>query len=198
METSNVPDFRPKVDRAEVARRIAEHTAQEKAAPPVYPRLNHGFDHRWHVGLNQAPEHTSWMYEAKAAAHEVPRLALLFSWERHELPALHVQCATCAPTPEAVPDNHLTCCLGTECRKCPHLAVLDAADLGDEERDIAKAWTCVTHIIREGGDKAREGYLLTVDDRMYLSNLYRSLTEGAEADDATPTPPERADRSNDE
>ena len=169
----------PTVDREELARRVAARTTEEKAGPPVWPRIGRGFDHRWHVGLNHASDHTSWMYEAKNAAQEVPRLALLFSRERRcQLPALHVQCATCAPIPEAVPDNHLTCCLGTECRACPHLAVLDAADLGDEERDVAKAWTCVTHIIRKGGDRAREGYLLTVDDRMYWDNLYRSLRGG--------------------
>ncbi len=152
-------------------------------------RLNHDFDHRWHVAINRhaspdvgySQEHYEamrFMYEAKSLADEVPRLVRLFGMERRgELAAQHHQCSHDHQGQE-VPDNHLTCCLGVECRSCPHLAALDAAELSDEERDTAKAWTCAAHIVSQGGDQAREGYILTTDDQMYWSNLYQSLAAG--------------------
>lgn len=168
-----------------------------------------GLDHAWHVALNQyeaphdfddvardpAADSKHFMYEAKDAASEVSRLALLFGMERRgELARRHHQCShdrDGAP----VPDNHLTCCLGVECRACPHLAALDRVREGrdyrvqppmgvefpDEYRDVMKAWTCVTHILMRGGDTANEGFVLTTDDRMYWDNLYSSLA-------STPTP----------
>lgn len=83
----------------------------------------------------------------------------------------------CSYSPlEAVPDNHLTCCKGVECRKCEFLLALnESADLTPEQRDEAKAWTCIAHIISTGGDVAREGYLMTVDDRMYWDTVYQHL-----------------------
>jgi len=144
--------------------------------------------HAWHVAINQhhnlcgdgpRPEWKRWMYEAKELANEVPRLALLFKMERlGTLPKLHKQCSM-SPV-EPVEDNHLTCCLGTECRKCEALLALEKAELEPEEIDQAKAWTCATHIVSEGGDQAREGYILTVDDRMFWDTAYHylSITEG--------------------
>ena len=147
-------------------------------------RLDHSFDHRWHVGINRyhgvgsdlpRNEYAPWMYEAKSLADEVPRMALLFGMERRgELAKHHHQCSH-DHEGQKVEDNHLTCCLGVKCRECPFLLALDAAELSDDERDTAKAWTCGTHVVASGGDQAKEGYLLTVDDRMYWQNLYESL-----------------------
>lgn len=175
-----------------------------------------GFDGAWHRAVNEyeAPfaagrdvradrDGKDFMYQARHAAHEVPRLALLFRREREgKLGTVHKQCShDHAGTP--VPDNHLTCCLGVECRKCPHLAALDAVQtrrtftrtgieegtgipiiepvdhpIPAEQRDVLKAWTCVTHILMRGGDHAGEGYVMTVDDRMYWENVYSSLAGG--------------------
>jgi hypothetical protein len=166
-----------------------------------------GLDHAWHVELNRydAPfgfdgeesdaegDGKKFMYEAKRAAAEVPRLALLFGMERRgELAKRHHQCSRDRAC-EAVPDNHLTCCLGVECRACPHLAVINRITTGrdysvrpsveapipDEQRDVIKAWTCATHILMRGGDRENEGYILTTDDQMYWKNLYASLAAGS-------------------
>lgn len=148
-------------------------------------RLDHRFSHEWHVAINRfhdgkhGDDRRSFMYEAKAAADEVPRLTMLFQAERlGKLPLVHQQCSCCPPQP--IPTNHLTCCLGTRCSECPMLKALDAAELSADQIDIAKAWTCVTHIIGEGGDMAGEGYILTVDDRMYWDNVYQSLAASDE------------------
>ena len=145
-----------------------------------------GFMHEWHVAINTHADERrkageDWphfMYEAKSASQEVKRLKLLFRHERTgRLPSVHQQCSR--TDPEALPGkNHLSCCLGVRCDECPHLAALDAADISDDERDEAKAWTCVGHILMSGGDRAGEGYLLTVDDRMFWNRVYESL--GAE------------------
>lgn len=141
------------------------------------------FQHRWHVVINRytngkiGADWPHFMYEAKSAADEVLRLPMLFAMERKgELAARHHQCSR-DHEGQAVPDNHLTCCLGVECRACPMLAAFDGPELSDEERDRAKAWTCVGHILSEGGDPAREGYILTTDDQMYYQNLYRNLAQ---------------------
>jgi hypothetical protein len=172
-------------------------------------RLPRDIDHAWHVEINKydAPHRRNpddgrgydptldgkhFLYEAKDAATEVPRLALLFGMERQgQLRRTHRQCSRDHEgTP--VTDNHLTCCLGVECRACPHLAVIDKVQtrrdysvqpsdevpITDEQRDVMKAWTCVTHILMRGGDTANEGYILTTDDRMYWDNVYSSLAAG--------------------
>lgn len=136
--------------------------------------MEHSFDHRWHLALNHAvinagrwPE-LHWMYEAKNLAREASRLVALFKAEREgTLPKIHRQCSLSAPEP--VPDNHLTCCLGTACRECPMLLALEP-DLAGEELDTARAWTCATHIAQEAGRHSvdtSEGYILTTDDRMF-------------------------------
>lgn len=149
-------------------------------------RLPREADHPWHVVINRHADATTprddmrFMYEAKDCADEVPRLALLFKREREgRLAKVHHQCSR-DHEGEAVPDNHLTCCLGVECRACPHLLAIDHVTRPEEERDVMKAWTCATHIIREGGDQAREGFVLTVDDKMYWQNVYESLAQGDE------------------
>lgn len=139
--------------------------------------------HAWHVAINRfhwpegqamKPEHRKWMYEAKTMSQEVPRLALLFKMARTgELPKVHRQCSHAEAEP--IPENHLTCCLGVECAECPELMALDAMAAPPEAIDEAKAWTCATHIAFKGGDWAAEGYLLTVDDRMYWDRVYSHL-----------------------
>ena len=108
-----------------------------------------GPTHRWHVAINahaSAVGHKDmrFMYEAKDAAGEAARLPVLFKMEREgTLRKRHHQCSH-DHDGEPVSDNHLTCCLGVECRKCPHLLALDSAELEPDEKDVVKAWTCVT------------------------------------------------------
>lgn len=148
------------------------------------PRLPREADHPWHVAINahsQAVGYPTmrWMYTAKQMADEVPRLALLFARERlGQLPVIHHQCSRDVQG-EAVADNHLTCCLGVECRACPHLMAIDAVPRPDEERDVMKAWTCATHILTAPTCDASEGFVLTEDDKMYWQNVYASLAEGS-------------------
>jgi hypothetical protein len=141
--------------------------------------------HNWHVAINAfhkdkwGDDRSGWMYEAKEASAEVPRLTLLFKMARcGELPKIHRQCSH--STPEPIPENHLTCCLGVRCDACPQLLALDGIQAVPEVIDEAKAWTCVTHIISKGGDVAREGYVLTTDDRMYWDRVYESMAMGEE------------------
>ena len=141
-------------------------------------------NHEWHVAINNhsseqlhaKKEWPIWMYEAKSAAGEVPRLALLFSREREGKLTKTFRRCSCCPDQKHVVDNHLTCCLGVECRKCPHLAALDKAKLSPDEIDWIKAWTCAGHILACGGDMAGEGFILTVDDRMYWDSVMESLS----------------------
>ena len=144
------------------------------------------YQHRWHVAINHysgdkmGPDFPHVMYEAKNAAEEVQRLPLLFAKERQgTLTQRHHQCSH-DHEGQDVPDNHLTCCLGVECRKCPMLAAIEAGELSPAEKDQAKAWTCVAHILSKGGDVANEGYILTTDDRMCWDNLHASLAADPE------------------
>jgi hypothetical protein len=120
------------------------------------------------------------MYEAMHACQEIRRLARLFRAEREDtLTKIHKQCSL-SPT-EEVHDNHLTCCLGKECRKCERLKSLDSIEgYSNEAKDEAKAWTCLAHILMSGGDPGGEGYILTEDDKMYWSNVYESLSRQQE------------------
>jgi hypothetical protein len=148
-------------------------------------RLDYPLSHEWHVSINKHSDETrksggdypSYMYEAKNLADEVPRMAMLFERERkNSLPEMHKQCSQ----QEAVPvtDNHLKCCLGVKCKECPALIALNKIErCTPEDSDIAKAWTCAAHIVSSGGDVAREGYLMTVGDRMYWDNVYQSLSQ---------------------
>jgi len=145
------------------------------------------FMHEWHVAINRyntPKRHERFMYEAKSMADEVPRMAMLFKAERSkELPEIHQQCSLSEP--EQVIDNHLSCCLGTKCAKCPILLSLNEIDnRSPEEIDIAKAWTCAAHIVSEGGDMMNEGYILTVADRMYWNNVYDSLGDTKKPDES--------------
>jgi hypothetical protein len=155
---------------------------------PGYP-----FNHEWHVCINRFHDATKaigtdrwrkWMYEAKAMADEVPRLAMLFHAEREgKLPQIHQQCSHSAPEP--IPQNELTCCLGVKCKACPELLALDSMQrVTPEQIDQAKAWTCAAHIVSQGGDPANEGYVLTTGDTMYWSRVYANLA----ASDEDPAP----------
>jgi hypothetical protein len=140
-------------------------------------------NHQWHVAINRTSDQEreaqrAWprfMYDAKHAAQEVPRLALLFKLEReNKLTKTFRRCSCCSEEKHVV-DNHLTCCLGTECRKCPFLLGLESAKMSAEQRDWIKAWTCVGHILQSGGDVSGEGFIMTEEDRMYWDNVYQSL-----------------------
>ena len=154
-------------------------------------RPDHNFIHEWHVAINKfndgksgTDEWCRWMYEAKNMADEVPRLTTLFALARTgKLRKIHVQCRCCAPEQQHVEDNHLTCCLGVDCRSCPQLLAIDRATLADEQKDAAKAWTCAAHIASQGGDPAGEGYVLTKDDRMYWDRVYSNLAASDEMPD---------------
>lgn len=153
-----------------------------------------GFDHRWHVAINAHAQAAGFdgmrfMYEAKTLFQEVPRLRLLFAMERAKtLPTEHVQCRMCSPSPQPVVDNKLTCCLGVVCRECPHLLAIESGDLSDDEKNLAKAVTCATHIVSEGGDVANEGFITTDEDRMFWEGVYRSLSQ--------PEPPMASEEEN--
>lgn len=147
-------------------------------------RLSHDVSHKWHVALNAANFGTGavfhhWMYDAKELADEVPRMVYWLRTERTgQMPQVHCQCSHSASEP--ITDNHLTCCLGIECRKCEHLKAVEAADLSAEQIDEIKAWTCAAHILTECGahpDRydTSEGWLKTTDDQMYWERVYSSL-----------------------
>lgn len=143
---------------------------------------------RWHEALNiyNCPkEHFyHFMYEAKTASHELKRMILLFGDEREgKLTKIHRQCSRSLP--EEVIDNHLTCALGVECRKCPHLQALDKMGIDEISTDEIKAWTCLTHIISEGGDKAGDGYLITEDDKIYWKNVNESMAQQSPFEEET-------------
>ena len=148
-------------------------------------------NHQWHVAINKfamgksmTKDWPRFMYEAKDLAGESKRLVLLFQKERKgELPKIHRQCSLSAP--EAINDNHLTCCLGIECRKCESLLALEKAEkVTPEQIDEMKAWTCCAHILMSGGDMANEGFILTTDDRMFWSNVYESLSYDPDRDES--------------
>lgn len=147
-------------------------------------RLEYPLTQEWHVAINRhvdaereaGREWPRFMYDAKTTADEVPRMVMLFKMERESsLPSTHQQCSR-SPV-EKVPDNHLTCCLGTKTRECPHLLALEKiVRCTPEDIDTAKAWTCASHILSKGGDRMGEGYMLRVDDRMYWDRVYESLS----------------------
>ena len=146
-------------------------------------RPDNNFLHEWHRAINKylfdeamnCYNKDGFMYQAKQIADEIPRMSLIFGMERRgELPILHKQCSQ-SDTEEVV-DNHLTCCKGVECRKCEALLALENSELSSEEIDLTKAWTCAVHILEaEGSVDTTEGFILTVDDKMYWSNVYSSL-----------------------
>ena len=156
--------------------------------------------YKWHVAINQfnnngiAGTWQSWMYDAKNMINEIPRIAYWFGQERKgELPQIHQQCSHSEP--EQIIDNHLSCCLGVKCKECPFLLALEKAEVAPEQLDEMKAWTCAAHILSEKGKRMiddTEGYILTVDDKMYWERVYESLSRAG--DDSEPDPDEEEER----
>jgi hypothetical protein len=149
-------------------------------------RTEYPMNHEWHSVCNVAnPVFTTgennlrYMYEGMRMADEVPRMAMLFKAEREKsLPNTHVQCHSCGPTGEPIPDNHLTCCKGVKCSECPALLAIEKMQrVTPEQIDQAKAWTCAAHIVSTGGDVMGEGYLLHVGDRMYWDRVHANLAD---------------------
>ena len=149
-------------------------------------RLKYPLNHEWHVSINKhvnSPEMhkgNEFMYEAKNMADEVPRMIMLFKDERlGKLAKKHKQCSK--QEPEEIKENHLSCCKGVKCSECPQLLALESIErVEPEDIDTAKAWTCAAHIVSTGGDMAKEGYLMTVSDKMYWANVYESLAQSHE------------------
>ncbi len=150
-------------------------------------RPNRDVLQEWHVAINQyhygdnfkrINEYQHFLYDAKNMSDEIPRMSILFKAERlGELPKIHRQCSHSEP--EQVIDNHLSCCLGVKCKECPFLLALEGANVSRENVDEIKAWTCAAHILSEKSKRMiddGEGYILTVDDKMYWQNVYRSLS----------------------
>jgi hypothetical protein len=152
-------------------------------------RANRGTDQRgcgdgaWHGAVNaesdrlrkEGAEFPRMLYTAKGISDEVPRMVLLFQYERERgMPDSYKMCGLDPRPATPLQDNHLRCALGQECRKCPHLAAIDRSDrMTPEAKDEAKAWTCATHfllesdsdvffeqILRDKGDDAFEERLL--------------------------------------
>ena len=109
----------------------------------------HGVINRFQDGLRAAGKPwEGWLYTAKMVSDEVPRMILLFEQERRGLPTHYKMCGFEPGDGEMLPDNHLRCHLGQQCRKCPYLQAIEAApDMTNEAKDEAKAWTCATHIL---------------------------------------------------
>lgn len=165
-------------------------------------RPDDNFLNKWHIAINKfnedKPQYIDWMYTARHAADEVPRMALLFKRERTgQLAKMHHQCSH-DEQGQPVEDNHLTCCMGIECRKCPFLLAFDEIDAEPAQIDQMKAWTCATHIITEGAADGysfdtSEGFILTTDDMMYWQNVYASMAgmvDGEEPDEEEPDEPD--------
>jgi hypothetical protein len=110
-------------------------------------------DTAWHQGINTYTESQrkagakfddySWLHDAKRSVHEAFRLIYLFADDRKT-------------------DTELVCALGARCRECPILVSIEAAmikardnprsaiDIDDADIAAAKAWTCISHILRSG------------------------------------------------
>lgn len=149
-------------------------------------------DHAWHVAINHRMDEGTgdermkvfqearFMYDAKSAAAALPSMAYQFKKERMgELRKVYQKCSCCTDAQHVV-DNHLTCCLGVECRKCPHLLALNSAKLEPEQIDWIKAWTCAAHIVSKGGDVNGEGFILATDDRMFWDSVYKNRSSAYE------------------
>lgn len=141
----------------------------------------------WHAAINTESErrrkakepYPGMMYDAKRISDEVPRMILLFERERTTgMPDKYKMCAFEAEaTP--LPDNHLRCALGQECRKCPHLAAIDRfPTMTPEAKDEAKAWTCATHFLLESKpDVYFETILRDKSDDAFDDRMARSFMD---------------------
>ena len=123
------------------------------------------------------------MHTARKVSDEVPRMVLLFQHERESgMPDSYKMCAHDPRPATPLPDNHLRCALGQECRKCPHLAAIDRSAMTPEAKDEAKAWTCATHFLLESdADVFMEQILFDKSDDAFNARLVQSFA--AEYDD---------------
>lgn len=133
-------------------------------------RANRGSDQRgcgdnaWHGACNAESDRMAsnapkvfpapWarmMHTARKISDEVPRMVLLFQYERERgMPDSYKMCGLDPRPATPLKDNHLRCALGQECRKCSHLAAIDRSErMTPEAKDEAKAWTCATHFLLE-------------------------------------------------
>ncbi len=163
------PEQRDRLDAAVNLRRYASHRGMVLEALKEGREYMRGYkftrvddfstdrrgcgSNQWHGALNgkgmkdQAPH---WMYTAKMASDEVPRMILLFEHERRGLPTSFKACGHDPRPATPLPDNHLKCALGKQCRKCPFLMRIEAQEgMTNEAKDEAKAWTCATHVLLE-------------------------------------------------
>lgn len=138
--------------------------------------------HQWHVAINAFSSASGFdaarvMYLAKRTADEVPRMVLLFESERlGTLPGAFKMCGHDPRPADPLPDNHLRCHLGVECRKCPYLLAIDAANMTPEAKDEAKAWTCATHILTESKpDDYIESFVDDKSDAAFDAHMARSF-----------------------
>ena len=130
----------------------------------------------WHSAINRFSDkehaagnpHPRMMYTARMIADEVPRMILLFEQERRGLPTRYRMCALDPAPATPLPDNHLRCALGVECRRCDYLAAIESDPaMTNEAKDEAKAWTCATHT------------LLRSQDEVYLDQVLRDKSDDA-------------------
>lgn len=162
-------------------------------------RANRGTDQRgcgdiaWHQAINAYSDDPQYfprptdgrskdwprmMYTAMKVSDEVPRMAMLFQMERERgMPASFKMCAHDPRPAKPLPDNHLRCGLGKECRKCPHLAAIDRSErMTPEAKDEAKAWTCATHFLLESSpDVFVESILRDKSDDAFDARLAESF-----------------------
>ncbi len=157
-------------------------------------RANRGTDQRgcgdsaWHGAINAESDrcrsnNEPWprmMYTAKMISDEVPRMVLLFQYERERgMPDTYKMCAHDPRPATPLKDNHLRCALGKECRKCPYLTAIDRDDrMTPEAKDEAKAWTCATHFLLESKpDVYVEQILFDKSDDAFQERLMQSFGE---------------------
>lgn len=168
-------------------------------------RANRGTDQRgcgdgeWHRACNAESDRLhaatppgqpyTWarlMHTARKVSDEVPRMVLLFQYERERgMPDSYKMCAHDPRPATPLKDNHLYCALGQQCRKCPHLAAIDRSErMTPEAKDEAKAWTCATHFLLESSpDVFFETILRDKSDDAFDSRLAQSFA--AEYDDGS-------------
>lgn len=143
----------------------------------------------WHRAINQFSDAQRkagkpWarmMYLAKDIANEVPRMILLLERERlGNNPTAYKMCGHDPRPATPLPDNHLRCHLGVECRKCEYHAAIDANQrMTPEARDEAKAWTCATHVLLNMTEDNCyiEGILHDKSDAEFDRQIVTSLSE---------------------
>lgn len=143
--------------------------------------------HEWHVAINRfntnlgPGNHVGFLYQAKTLSDELPRMINLFERERNGMPDTWQYCSQ-SPV-EPLEDNHLKCWLGKECRNCEYLAAIDGADIPDEAKDEAKAWTCATHILLAATDGDYiEQYLYDKSDVEFNNRMVESLMQTEDAE----------------